>query len=183
MPRQFPLTLPALIFALLLCGGAARPARAQTVASEPDMVEGSLHELKGKRAVMLVVARSEIVDAREPGRAIIEAAYKTTPKQSQRFRFTYNTFARKLNGYMKKHGSITAVERAADADFIVFFNLLEYRRSLGVFYAYGETYVISNHPPSSGNPPCILWKSRKVMWAEDSINELIRELKAARGEK
>lgn len=181
MPRRPPLRLHAFVFALLLCGGTA--ARAQTVASEPDIVQGSLHELKGKRAVLLVIAKSETVDAREPARSIIEAAYKTTLKQSQRFRFTYNTLAKKLNGYMKKHGSMTAVERAGEADFIVFFNVLEYRRSLGVYYAYGETYVISNHPPSSGNPPRILWKSRKVMWAEDSVKELIRDLKAARGEK
>jgi hypothetical protein len=181
LPLRLPLTLSAVAFALLLCG--AGPVRAQTVASEPELIQGSLHELKGKRAVLLVVARSEVLDAREPGRSIIESAYKTTLRQSQRYRFTYNTFAKKLNSYMKKHGSITAVEHAADADFIVFFNLLEYRRSLGVYYAYGETYVISNHPPSSGNPPRILWKSRKVMWAEDSANELIKDLKAARGEK
>lgn len=183
MPRHFPRTLITFILPLLLVGGAAPCARAQDVAAEPTVVRGSLAELKGKRHVVLVVNRSEVVDAREPGRAIIEAAYKTTTRQSRNYRFTYNTLARKLNGYMKKHGSISAVEQAAQADFIVFFNLLEYRRSLGVYYPYGETYVISNRPPAPDGQPRILYKSRKVMWAEDSINELIRDLKAVRGEK
>ena len=172
-----------LALALLLCGGAVSAARGQEVAAAPEVVRGTLHELHGKRNVLLLIARSSVVDAQESGQGIIDTAFKTTFRQTRRYSGTFNVIARKLNDYMKKHRSISAVQEVENADFIVFFNLLEYRRSLGSFYPHGELYVILNRPPQGQSPPRILWKSRKVMWAEDAVNDLIKALKAARGEK
>ena len=169
--------------ALLLCGGASSAARGQEMAAGPEVVRGTLHELHGKRNVLLVISRGSVVDAQESGQGIIDSAFKTTFRQSLRYTGTFNVIARKLNAYMKKHRSISAVQEVENADFIIFFNLLEYRRSLGSFYPHGEMYVILNRSAASESPPRILWKSRKVMWAEDAVNDLIKALKAARGEK
>ncbi|HEV2762778.1 MAG TPA: hypothetical protein VGV38_07280 [Pyrinomonadaceae bacterium] len=181
MPRYTPKIF--LAFVLLLCGGASWRASAQEVAAGPEVVSGSLQELNGRRNVMLVVTRPATVDASEPGKGVIEAALNTNFRQSRRFSGTFNVLARKLNGYMKKHRSITAVEQPSNADFVVVFNLLEYRRSLGSYYPHGELYVILNRARQPETAPRIIWKSRKVMWAEDAVNELIKALKAARGEK
>jgi hypothetical protein len=63
------------------------------------------------------------------------------------------------------------------------FNLLEYRRPLGRPYPYVELSIILNDR-SKGHEPHIIWKTRKSpLWAEDSIDEFIRDLKATRGER
>jgi hypothetical protein len=88
--------------------------------------------------------------------------------------------ARKLNKYMKEYGSITASPNLSEAEFIIFFNVLEIRRPLGTPYAYGEMFVVLNLK----SKPRIIWKTRsKGMFVEDAISELLTELKAARGEK
>ncbi|MEJ7711336.1 MAG: hypothetical protein WKF84_16105 [Pyrinomonadaceae bacterium] len=43
-------------------------------------------------------------------------------------------------------------------------------------------FVILNQPPGSTAPPRIIWKTDRILWAEDATKKLIKDLKQARGE-
>ncbi len=139
---------------------------------------GSLTELRNKQRVWLIVRRTAVLDAQGGAEeTVISEAYKET-RGRQTFPRTYNAIARKLNNYMKRHGDITAAMSVSDAEFIIFFNVLEIRRPLGTPYAYGEMFVIINQQ----SKPRVVWKTRsKGMFVDDAIDEFISELKAARG--
>jgi hypothetical protein len=175
-----------LLFVLLANHSALSQSQPTAVdgnsSSSGSMLTGSLAELRNSRRVLLLVRRSTVIDSRGQARTIINEAYKEDTDTHYRYPRLFNALARKLNNYMKKHSNITAVKNAVDSDFIIFFNLLEYRRPLGYPYPYGELFVILNDR-FNGKPPRIVWKSRKSsMWAEDAIEEFIRELKVVRGE-
>jgi hypothetical protein len=172
------------VVALLICPATALNQARQDSADAPPpaVVTGSLEELRNSRYVLLIVRRSIVVDSRGLAKTILNEAYKTDTETGTRYPYLYNMLARKLNNYMKKYQSISAVRNISDADFIVFFNLLEYRRPLGFAYPYGEMFVILNKTPD-GKPPHIIWKTRKSsMWAENAIEELIKDLRAVRNE-
>lgn len=144
---------------------------------------GSLAELKNRRRVLLVVRRSGVLDSRGSDEALVKEAYAAgAPGALSRYPRIYNLLARHLNRYMNKYHSISAARSVADAEFIVYFNLLEYRRPFELAYPYGELFVILNDT-SGGRRPRVVWKTRKSpMWAEDAVKDLIRDLKTVRGE-
>jgi hypothetical protein len=145
-------------------------------------VMGSVQELRDSRRVLLMVRRSNVVDSRGMARTILTEAYRTDADTRARYPRLFNLLAHKLNKYMQKYQSISAVRDVSQADFIVFFNLLEYRRPLGIPYPYGELFVILNDR-SGTRPPRIVWKTRKnSVWAEDAIEDFLKDLKAVRGE-
>jgi hypothetical protein len=154
----------------------------QDSADETSIVTGSLEELRNRRRVLLLVQRSNVIDSRGSAKTVLNEAYKSGRDARLRYPRVYNLIAQKLNKYMQKYQSISAAIDVSDADFIIFFNLLEYRRPLGYPHAYGEMFVILNDK-SSGGQPRIIWKTRKnSVWVEDAIGDLIRDLRAARGE-
>lgn len=146
-------------------------------------VRGSLAELKNRRRVLLLVRRSAVVDSRGGADALLKEAYAAGAAGAPiRYPRIYNLLAQHLNRYMSRHQSISAVRSVPDAEFIIFFNLLEYRYPLGHPYPYGEMFVILNDT-AQGRRPRVIWKTRKnSMWVEDAIKELIRDLKTVRGE-
>lgn len=168
--------------ALLLCFVDFAGAQTENFAP-PDLVQGSLAEVRDKRRVLLHVSRTPIIDSRDFGRAIINEAYRSNRPRNRGYAYARGTVAKKLNDYVRKYKSMGAVENVEDADFIIFFNVLEFRRSLGTFYPYGELFVILNQPPTSTVPPRIIWKTDRVLWAEDAAKKLIKELKLVRGER
>lgn len=171
-----------LMLALILSCADGFPSRAQSDGADEMTVNGSLEELRNKRRVLLMVRRSAVVDASGAATPSVlsEVDKQAVGARPQSFPRTYNSIAKKLNKYMNEYGSITAARSIADADFIVFFNVLEIRRPLGTPYAYGELFVILNQAPQ----PRIIWKTRKSgMFAEDAINALIRDMKMMRGER
>jgi hypothetical protein len=175
--RRIPLLLGLLLTCLLLAQAQERMAEVGD-----GVVTGSLTELRTRRRVLLLVRRSAVVDSREQARSILDEVYRPDAELPQRFARIYNSIAGRLNKYMAKYRSISAVRDISHAEFIIFFNLLEYRRPLGHPYAYGEMFVILNERPGFGQPR-IIWKTRKSpVSVEDAINELIRDLKDARGE-
>jgi hypothetical protein len=176
--RLFLLPLIALALCPALSTGQADSAQEQI----KSVVTGSLKELKDSRRVILMVRRSNVVDSRGQASAILKEVYSEDAATRVRYPRLFNLLARQLNNYMKRYQSITAVKDVSEADFIVLFNLIEYRRPLGFSYPYGEMFVILNNRVS-GKPPQIVWKTRKSpVWAEDAIKDFIRELKAVRGE-
>jgi len=146
------------------------------------VVTGSLADVRTMRHVLLLVRRSAVVDSRGQAKSILGEVYRNDADGIKRFPRTYNSIARRLNQYMNKYGSISGARNIAEAEFIVFFNLLEYRRPLGRPYPYGEMYVILNER-STSKPPRIVWKNRKSpVWVEDAVDEFLKDLKATRGE-
>ncbi|HSK65247.1 MAG TPA: hypothetical protein VK893_15440 [Pyrinomonadaceae bacterium] len=160
-------------------------AAAQQNDSRPQTAHAghSLTELLDKRRVLLVVFRSRVVDvSSNRERAIIEDVLKADPKPKGRFRWVYNVMARKLNKYMDKYGSLTAADGLADAEYVIYFNVVEFRRILDTVYPYGELFVIVKGEPEQLKPPRIVWRANKVRYAGDVIGDLIKDLKVARGE-
>jgi hypothetical protein len=169
------------LVALLICP-ALNEARQDSADADPGVVTGSLAELRNSRHVLLMVRRSTVVDSRGLAKTILSEVYRTAPEARVRYPGLFNSLARKLNNYMKKYQSLSAARDVSDADFIVLFNLLEYRRPLGFAYPYGEMFIILNKT-SDGKPPRIVWKTRKnSVWAEDAMEDFIKDLKVARGE-
>ncbi|MDT4899026.1 MAG: hypothetical protein QOH25_4103 [Acidobacteriota bacterium] len=174
------------VLLLLLIGLMNCPTLNQAQQNSPgvndNVVTGSLAELRNSRRVLLLVHRSTMIDSRGLAKTILDEAYRTGPETRFRYPRLYNSLARKLNNYMKKYQSISAAEDVSNADFIIFFTLLEYRRPLGVPYPYGEMFVILNNR-ANGKLPRIVWKSRKSsMWAEDALGDFLKDLRAVRGE-
>jgi hypothetical protein len=139
-----------------------------------------LAEVRGKKRGLLLVSKSGVVTTGDNERAIIEFALKTDPG-NRRYRLAYETIAKKLNRYIHKYKSMTAVTQLSDADYVIFFDLLEYRRILNTPYPYGELFVILKGTAAQTRPH-VVWKSKKIQWAGDAVNDLIKDLKTTRGE-
>ena len=180
LPKQKPFVLLAV---LVLASCSAAAAQQNTSQQKTAHSGHSLTELIDKRRVLLVVFRSRVVDVSENReRAIIEDVLKADPKPKGRFRWVYNVMARKLNKYMDKYGSLTAAEELADAEYVIYFNVVEFRRILDTVYPYGELFVIVKGEPEQLKPPRIIWRAKKVQFAGDVIEDLIKDLKTVRGE-
>ena len=150
--------------------------------AQAGAAQRSLAEVGGKRRVVLLVARAGVVNAVDPEGAIVESALQGDPEGNKRHRLAHNAIADKLNKYMRKYKSLGAVERVTEADYIIFFNLLEYRRILYRPYPYGELYVIARGRAGAAAQAQVLWRSKKVQYAGDAARDLIKALRAARGE-
>ena len=142
----------------------------------------SLADLRDKHRALLVVFRSRVIDASGRERAIIEDVLKADPHPKGRFRWVYNQLAKKLDKYMRQHGSLIPADGLADADYVIYFNVVEFRHILDAVYPYGELFVIVKGTPEELKPPRVVWRANKVRFAGDAIGELIKELKLIRGE-
>ncbi len=163
-----------LLFLLFLCFTAA----AQT----PVVENNSLEEVRDKRSALLVVFKSRVLDVSDRERAIIDDVLKADPEPKGRYRWVYSQLAKKLNKYIHKYKSLTSARALSDADYVIFFNVVEFRRILDTPYPYGELFVIVKGSPETLKPPRVVWRARKVLFAEDAIGELIKDLKTLRGE-
>ena len=179
--------LPLLFLALVSSSSPQSPRGGQSDNSADAggggvAVTGSLAELKNRRRVLLLVRRSAVVDSRGGADALLQEAYAAGAAGAPlRYPRIYNLLAQYLNKYMNKYQSISAARSVPEAEFIVFFNLLEFRRPLGHPYPYGELFVILNDT-ANGHHPRVIWKTRKSLWAEDAVKDLIRDLRTVRGE-
>lgn len=142
----------------------------------------ALAEVRDKHRALLVVFRSRVIDATSNERAIIEDVLKADPRPRGRFRWVHTQIARKLDRYAQKYRSLFPAEGLADADYVIYFNVVEFRRILDSVYPYGELFVIVKGSPEELKPPRVVWRANKVLFAEDAIGNLIKELKAVRGE-
>jgi hypothetical protein len=167
--------LTPTVLVLLLCLSAAAQA--------PDLAIGnSLEEVRDKHSVLLVVYKSRVIDAGDRERAIMEDVLKADPEPKGRYRWVYTQLAKKLNKYIHKYNSIRSASELSEADYVIFFNVVEFRRILNTPYPYGELFVIVKGSPEKLKPPRVVWRAKKVLFAEDAIGDLIKDLKAVRGE-
>jgi hypothetical protein len=150
--------------------------------AKPAPTPGSLSEVRDKRHALLVVFRSRVVDVGNNDRAIIDDVLKADPEPTGRYRWVYGQIASKLNKYIRKYKSLTPAREISDADYVIFFNVVEYRRILNTIYPYGELFVIVKGSQEPQKPPRVVWKARKILFAGDAISDFIKELRAVRGE-
>lgn len=177
MSRFIRLIISCAFVIIIICA-APFPSQEQSARFKETAINGSLAELRTKHRVWLIVHRSALLDAQGTEEPILSEVYKGgTPWQN--YPRTYNLIAKKLNKYMQQHQSISSARTITEAEFIIYFNVLEIRRPLGVPYAYGELFIILNEPPHAR----IIWKTKgHGMFAEDAVSAFISDLKAARGE-
>ncbi len=152
------------------------------VAQEPVAESNSLSEIRDKQNALLVVFKSRVIDAGDRERAIIEDVLKADPEPKGRYRWVYSQLAKKLNSYIRKYRSVTPAHELGEADYVIFFNVVEFRWILNTLYPYGELFVIVKGSPETLKPPRVVWRARKMLIAEDAIGDLIKDLKAVRGE-
>jgi len=176
-------SLFALSAMLVLTSCVSALAQQDRTAAIKSAHAGSvLNELRDKHRALLVVFRSRVLDVNNRERAIMEDVLKADPQPKGRHRWVYNQLAEKLNNYVRKYKSLTAAEGLSDADYIIYFNVVEYRKILDSVYPYGELFVIVKGSPAQLKPPRVVWRANKVLFAGDAIADLIKELKAVRGE-
>jgi hypothetical protein len=172
----------SLAFALLTTASCLSVFAQQGLSLHAAHASNALNELRDKRRALLVVFRSRVFEVNDRERAIMEDVLKADPQPKGRNATVYNQLAHKLNNYVRKYKSLTAAEGLADADYIIYFNVVEYRKILNVVYPYGELFVIVKGSPEKLKPPRVVWRADKVLFADDAIGDLIRDLKAIRGE-
>lgn len=174
-----------LIFATLtvlsLCLAEAN-AQNHLPGAGDNQLGGSLSEIGVEDKALLVVLKSSVISADETDRSIIDLVLKSDSEPKPRHQMVFGTLAKKLNGYIRKYKSLSAAAHLSEADLVIFFSLIEYRQILNVTYPFGELFIIVKGEPHARQPPRIVWKSRKVLWAGDAIDEFLRDLKNTRGE-
>lgn len=177
--KQLALAFVALIAATLPCSNASAQQRFR---AGNDTQAASLSAIRLRDKGLVVVLKSSVISADEPESSIIESVLKADPGSIERHQLVYRTLVKKLNGYIRKHKSMSAATDLSEADFVIFFSLVEYRRILNATYPFGELFVIVKGEPQMRLPPRIIWKSNKVIWVGDAINNFLRDLKSTRGE-
>lgn len=170
------------LFVVLACGVNVLAQPAEVPAEQQNNHVGTISELRDKQRAWLVVFKSRVIDAGNAEKAIIEDVLKAEAQPRGRYRFVYNELAHKLNKYIREHRSLSSAKTLADAEYVIFFNVVEFRRILNAVYPWGELFVIVKGSPQESKPPRIVWRARKMMVATDAIGDLVKALKALRGE-
>ena len=169
---------PILLVLLICCSAAAQKPVDEIKPPEPN----SLVEVRHLRSALLVVFKSRVLDVSDRERAIIQDVLKADPTPTGRYRWVYTQLAQKLNKYIRKYRSLSAASDMAEADYVIYFNVVEFRRILYSYYPYGELFVIIKGSPEELRPPRVVWRTKKMLFAEDAIGALIKDLKLLRGE-
>ena len=125
---------------------------AQEDSSRSNHTLGSLSELQYRDRALLVVLRSGVVSADPNDREVLDLVLKAEPELWSRHRSVYAIIAKKLNNYIRKYKSLSATTQLSDADCVIFFNLVEYRRILNTTYPFGELYIIVKGTPGRSHP-------------------------------
>jgi hypothetical protein len=175
-----------LAASLLLLARAGSPAQEAAQAPPADAPRGSLADISQRRRVALLVTRTRTVDARGPTVVAVES-YRQAVEGAvpPAHPAGHHAAARRLNKYIRKYRSMSAVRTYAQADFVLVFNVLRVRSSFipDEPYIFGKLYVIARG--SAADPrPRIVWESKGHESRVDSaVGDFLKALKAARGEK
>jgi hypothetical protein len=172
----------SVLIVLLACVGGVMAQPAEGSVESRNNHVGTILELRDKQRALLVVYKSRVIDVSNRERAIIDDVLKADRPPQGRYRFVYNDLARKLNKYIRKYNSLSSARDLADAEYVIYFNVVEFRRILNAVYPYGELFVIVKGSPQEAKPPRIGWRAKKMMVGTDAIGDLVKDLKALRGE-
>jgi hypothetical protein len=180
-------TLRALICLALLAGAAGSPrasARQGAYTRDESVPRGTLAEVKTMRRLALLVSRALVVDARDPALVALEdyrrALDGNAPRQHDA---AARRVADKVNKYIRKYRSSTAVDDLADADLVLVFKVTGQRRSAipDDPFVWGKLFVIALGPART---PRVVWESEgDDKTPEDATGDFIKALRNTRGEK
>ena len=186
MTRTARLCRALLCLALLACGaGRPRPAAGQgRDAPDEPAARGTLESVQGLRRIALLVSRALVVDARDPALVALEdyrhALDGHAPRQHDA---AARRVADKVNKYIRKYRSLTAVEDPSDADLILVFKVTGQRRSALPEdpFIWGKLFVIAVGPDRT---PRVVWESEgDDANPEDATGDFLKALRNVRGEK
>lgn len=172
----------SVVIVFLACVGNVLAQPSEAAPEDQNNHVGTIAELRDKQRALLIVFKSRVVDVNNRDRAIIDDVLKADAQPKGRYRFVYNELARKLNKYINKYGSLSSARDLSDAEFVIFFNVVEFRRILNSIYPWGELFVIVKGSPQESKPPRIVWRAKKMMVGIDAIGDLVKDLKALRSE-
>lgn len=179
--------LRALLCCALLAGGAAGPraAAGQRPGARAEAVpRGALADVKGLRRMALLVSRALVVDARDPALVALEdyrrALEGFPPRQHDA---AARRVADKINKYIRKYRSATAVENLADADLVLVYKVTGQRRSAipNDPFVWGKLFVIAL---DARRTPRVVWESEgDDANPDDATGDFVKAFRNARGEK
>lgn len=178
--------LRALLCFALLIGAASPPAaaRQRSYTRDESVPRATLAGVQGLRRMALLVSRALVVDARDPALVALEDYRRALDGRAPRQHDTAaRRVAEKLNKYIRKYRSATAVEEIADADLILIFKVTGQRRSAipGDPFVWGKLFVIALGPDRT---PRVVWESEgDDKNPEDATSDFIKAFRNARGEK
>ncbi|MBV9924412.1 MAG: hypothetical protein JOZ96_05170 [Acidobacteria bacterium] len=175
-----------LCLALLSCAGGRPAAFALQGAYTRDesVPRGALADVKGLRQVALLVSRALVVDARDPALVALEdyrrALGGNAPRQHDA---AARRVADKVNKYIRKYRTATAVDDLSEADLVLVFKVTSQRRSALPEdpFIWGKLFVIALGPDRT---PRVVWESQgEDTNPEDATGDFIKAFRNARGEK
>jgi hypothetical protein len=180
-------TLRALLCLALLAGGAGLPRSAagqKPYTRDESVPRGTLEGVKGLRRIALLVSRALVVDARDPALVALEdyrrALDGAPPRQHDA---AARRVADKINKYIRKYRTSTAVDSLSDADLILVFKVTGQRRSAipDDPFVWGKLFVIAL---GDDRTPRVVWESGGDNTnPEEATGDFIKALRTARGEK
>lgn len=179
-------TVRALLCLALLACGTPTPASAdqRPYARDESVPRGTLEGVKDFRRLAMLVSRAFVVDARDPARVALEdyrrALAGDPPRQHDA---AARRVADKVNKYIRKYRSSTAVGSLPDADLVLVFKVTAQRRSAIADdpFLWGKLFVIAVGRDSA---PRVVWESEgDDASPEDATGDFIKALRNARGEK
>lgn len=180
-------TLRALLCCALLAGGVGRPcvaASQRPYTHDESVSRGRLEGIKGMRRIALLVSRALVVDARDPALVALEDYRRALDGHAPR---QHDAAARrvadKVNKYIRKYRSSTAVDNLSDADLVLVYKVTGQRRSAipDDPFVWGKLFVIA---VGSDRTPRVVWESEgDDANPEEATNAFLKALRAARGER
>ena len=148
------------------------------------MPRGTLADRKGLRRLALLVSRALVVDARDPALVALEdyrrALEGFPPRQHDA---AARRVAEKINKYIRKYRSSTAVDSLKDADLVLVYKVTGERRSAvpGDPYVWGKLFIVAL---DAQRTPRVVWESEgDDENPEEATGDFIKALRNARGEK
>ena len=179
--------LRVLICLALLASGAGLPRAAagqKTYTRDESVSRGTLEGVPGLLRIALLVSRALVVDARDPALVALEDYRRALDGQAPRQHdAAARRVAEKLNKYIRKYRSSTAVENLTEADIILIFKVTGQRRSAIADdpFVWGKLFVIAVDPDRT---PRVVWESEgDDKNPDDATGDFIKALRNARGEK
>ncbi len=174
-----------LCFALLIGAGLPRAAaRQRPYTRDRSVPRGRLEGVQGLRRIALLVSRALVVDARDPALVALEDYRRALDGRAPRpHDAAARRVAEKINKYIRKYRSSTAVEEIADADLVLVFKVTGQRRSAipDDPFVWGKLFVIAI---GADRTPRVVWESEgEAKNPEDATGDFIKAFRNARGER
>ncbi len=177
------------------CPGASRIAAAQGGASSSqgavveyegdEVAPEEFERVREMRRVLLVTSKSLTADARGPARGVLEDVFRRPEAALRRHEYASQVIGKRLNRYIRRHRSMTAVESLAEAEFVIVFKVLNEQPSFIPTqpHVYGEMFVILNRSETRPRPVIVWWTKHNQTSIEDAVKDFLDDLRELRGEK